>query len=269
MTSSPTTKEHSWANYFDGHPDRMASNKSRKDLAAFLDPSKSTTENVGKMIHNDDLILVCVAANKKYIMVLHHFAKLGATRLSPELCVVALCGNNDIATPVEIDNAASISSTTVAVPAWDDLFIRTDSVANFKAAPSVPGNEVELSSIILVPQALGVPVMKATTKDAATISIVIASALAQHEVVADADPSADSFMLHCHCALQFCWTVAAGKIASVVCLPSESPIIINVFYFNCAFTDPIGSNLNKQKGSHNALLKEMGGRLVSQFQIVT
>jgi hypothetical protein len=43
-------------------------------------------------------------------------------------------------------------------------------------------------------------------------------------------------------------------------------IIINVFYFNCAFADPIGSNLNKQKGSHNALLKELGGRLINQYQ---
>jgi hypothetical protein len=43
-------------------------------------------------------------------------------------------------------------------------------------------------------------------------------------------------------------------------------IIINVFYFNCAFEDPIGSNLNKQKGSHNALLKELGGRIVNQCQ---
>jgi hypothetical protein len=43
-------------------------------------------------------------------------------------------------------------------------------------------------------------------------------------------------------------------------------LIINVFYFNCAFADPIGSNLNKQKGSHNGLLKELGGRLVSQYQ---
>jgi hypothetical protein len=46
-------------------------------------------------------------------------------------------------------------------------------------------------------------------------------------------------------------------------------IIINVFYFNCAFTYPIGSNLNKQKGSHNALLKEMGGRIVNQCQNAT
>jgi hypothetical protein len=45
-------------------------------------------------------------------------------------------------------------------------------------------------------------------------------------------------------------------------------IIINVFYFNCAFADPICVNLKTQKGSHNALLKELGGGLVSQFQII-
>jgi hypothetical protein len=44
--------------------------------------------------------------------------------------------------------------------------------------------------------------------------------------------------------------------------------IINVFYCNRAFVDPIGLNLNKQKGRHNTLLKELGGRLVIQVQIV-
>jgi hypothetical protein len=46
----------------------------------------------------------------------------------------------------------------------------------------------------------------------------------------------------------------------------DQVIIINVFYFNCAFADPIGSKLNKQKGSHNALLKELDVRLVNQCQ---
>jgi hypothetical protein len=68
------------------------------------------------MIHNDDLLLVCVAANKKYIVVLHHFVEKGATRLSSESGVVALCGNNDIATPVNIDSAPSISFKKLVVP---------------------------------------------------------------------------------------------------------------------------------------------------------
>jgi hypothetical protein len=75
MISSPTTKANSWANYFDRHPDRLTSNKSLKDLTALLDPSKTTKEKVRNMIHNDDLIILCVTANKKDIMVLPHFAE--------------------------------------------------------------------------------------------------------------------------------------------------------------------------------------------------
>jgi hypothetical protein len=48
-----------------------------------------------------------------------------------------------------------------------------------------------------------------------------------------------------------------------------SILIINVFYFNCAFTDPIGSKQNTQKGIHNALLYNLGGRPVSQFLIIS
>jgi hypothetical protein len=55
----------------------------------------------------------------------------------------------------------------------------------------------------------------------------------------------------------------------LLCNIGLTVIIINVFYFNCAFADPIGSNLNKQKGSHNALLKKLDGRLVNQCQTAT
>jgi hypothetical protein len=112
------------------------------------------------------------------------------------------------------------------VTAWDDIFIQTYYAENFKVASAVSGNKVELSSIILAPQALGVPVTKATIKDAATVGIVIESTLTHHEVVADADPSAYSFMLHCRYALQFCWAIAAGKLPSVVFSPSESHRVI-------------------------------------------
>jgi hypothetical protein len=44
----------------------------------------------------------------------------------------------------------------------------------------------------------------------------------------------------------------------------DNNILINVFYFNCAFADLSDSNLNEQKGSHKALLKELCGRLVNQ-----
>jgi hypothetical protein len=58
-----------------------------------------------------------------------------------------------------------------------------------------------------------------------------------------------------------------GQLEMECSASDEMPmILINVFYFNCAFADPIGSNLNKQKGSHNALLIEQGGRLINQCQ---
>jgi hypothetical protein len=174
-----------------------------------------------------DLLIFGVAANKKDVMILHHFVELGGTRLAPDSCVVALFGNSDIAMPLSIDCTESFKPFPLDLPLWDDLYKACDTAANLKPVPAAAANSFTSSSMIIIPQALAVPITTSVSKDAADIGVVVAAAMAHHEVIAQSDMAADSFMIHCQYVLSFCKAVAPGKVSPTLCSPSDDRHVVD------------------------------------------
>jgi hypothetical protein len=218
--------ENSWTSFFEQHHLQAESNKELRDLSSLCDPTDDVAEFISSLSNNSDLLLVGVASNRHDIIVLHHFTDLGSSRLSPEPCAVALSGNGDVATPLAIDCEASAKAFSLSVPSWDTLFQASDSASSFKAAASSSDTVFSSAGLIMVPQALGVPMMKSPSKNAADIGVVVAAAMVHHEASAQDDVDADSFMAHCRYVLLFCKAVSEGKVHPTVCSPSEAPQVI-------------------------------------------
>jgi hypothetical protein len=191
------------------------------------DPTASIMANIAKMSNNADLLILGVAANKKDAMILHHFIELGGTCLAPDSCAVALFDNSDIVMPLSIDCTESFKPFPLDLPLWDDLCKACDTATNLKAVPAAAANSSTSSRMIMIPQALTVPIMTSVSKDAADIGIVVAAAMAYHEVIAQSDLAADSFMIHCQYVLSFCKAVASCKVSPTLCSPSDDRHVVN------------------------------------------
>jgi hypothetical protein len=191
------------------------------------DPTASVTTTIAKMSYNADHLILGVAANKKDVMILHHFVELGGTRLAPDSCVVALFGNSDIAMPLSIDCTESFKPFPLDLPLWDDLYKACDTAANLKPVPAAAANSFTSSSMIIIPQALAVPITTSVSKDAADIGVVVAAAMAHHKVIAQSDLAADSFMIHCQYVLSFCKAVASGKVSPTLCSLSDDHHVVD------------------------------------------
>jgi hypothetical protein len=81
-------------------------------------PTSPVNINIAKISNNTELLVLGIAAKKEFIIVLHHFIELGDL---PDMCVIAMFGNGNAATPLVIDCAESDNQFYIDLPRWEDL----------------------------------------------------------------------------------------------------------------------------------------------------
>jgi hypothetical protein len=210
--------------FVEQHPLQTASNQRLQDRSLICDHSALADANIALMSNNANLLMISVLLNKKDRIVLHHFFEFGSSQLVTDSCTAMLFRNGDVTIPLAIDCEASSKAFTIGIPY--DLFRSSDSVTNFKAIPTATRQIFTSSDMILISQAIGVPIMKLASKDAADIGVVVAADLVHHEVMAQDcpqdGPQADSFMVCCQYVLLFCKAVSEWRVPSTLCSPSEA-----------------------------------------------
>jgi hypothetical protein len=73
----------------------------------------------------------------------------------------------------------------------------SDKSEHFKTVPALGGTTFKSAGKNMVPHTLAVPIMLTMDKNVAAIGVVVTLVMGDKEIIADADPQAESFMTHC------------------------------------------------------------------------
>ena len=123
-----TIMSNNWENHLKDDPSNEFSNKTMVELFSSFGPTKTPDTCLDEAVSEDHTVFIAQAPVSNHILFLHHFTKLGGTRMNPDKTNFVLVGTGSTAYPAQTDE--SIFDTVLEkIPAWTSFLSLTDADA--------------------------------------------------------------------------------------------------------------------------------------------
>ena len=117
-----------WENHLKDDPSNEFSNKTMDKLFEAFGPTKDPATCMIEALSEQQTVFLAQAPISNHILFLHHFSKIGGTRMEPDKKHFVLVGTGSHAYPAQV-NESIFDTSTAKVPAWNSFTALADADA--------------------------------------------------------------------------------------------------------------------------------------------
>ena len=123
-----TTMANNWENHLKDDPSNEFSNKTMDKLFEAFGPTKDPATCMIEALSEQQTVFLAQAPISNHILFLHHFSKIGGTRMEPDKKHFVLVGTGSHAYPAQV-NESIFDTSTAKVPSWNSFTALADADA--------------------------------------------------------------------------------------------------------------------------------------------
>ena len=151
-----TIMSNNWVNHLKDDPSNEFSNKTMVALFTSFGPAKTPSVCLEEAVSETHTVFLAQAPVSNHILFLHHFTKLGVTRMNPDIAHFTLFGTGPIAYPAQTTDSI-FDSIQEKVPAWNSFTSLADADAVNGLSIRANATEKGFRNCIPVPPLLAAP----------------------------------------------------------------------------------------------------------------